>query len=235
MRKTPSGSAIEIPADSLAEWQSIVDITARIVGVPAGLIMRLDDPDLEVYVSSDTAGNPYEVGDRERVWGSGLYCETVLKTRDRLLVPNALIDERWKDNPDVKLGMISYLGVPIALPNGELFGTICVLDSKENAYGQVYVELLAKMRDLIESQLALAYMNTALQAENLRLADLLAEVKTLRGILPICAHCKKIRDDDAYWHELEGYLTKHSEAQFTHTFCPDCVKELYPGLARPDE
>jgi hypothetical protein len=54
------------------------------------------------------------------------------------------------------------------------------------------------------------------------------EVKILSGILPICANCKKIRDDEGYWQKVEGYIQSHSEAQFSHGICPDCVKEFYP-------
>jgi uncharacterized PurR-regulated membrane protein YhhQ (DUF165 family) len=58
----------------------------------------------------------------------------------------------------------------------------------------------------------------------------LSEVKTLRGFLPICANCKKIRDDEGYWNQIEGYIQKHSDAVFSHSICPDCAKELYPDL-----
>jgi PAS domain S-box-containing protein len=57
-----------------------------------------------------------------------------------------------------------------------------------------------------------------------------AEIKTLRGLLPICASCKKIRDDRGYWHQVEVYVRDHSEADFSHSICPDCAKKLYPGL-----
>jgi hypothetical protein len=58
----------------------------------------------------------------------------------------------------------------------------------------------------------------------------MANVKTLRGLLPICASCKKIRDDRGYWNQLETYIHKHSEAQFSHGLCPDCIQQLYPDL-----
>jgi len=57
--------------------------------------------------------------------------------------------------------------------------------------------------------------------------DALAKIKRLRGLLPICASCKKIRDDKGYWNELEAYISEHSEAEITHGFCPDCMKNLY--------
>jgi Flp pilus assembly protein TadB len=56
----------------------------------------------------------------------------------------------------------------------------------------------------------------------------LDEIKILRGLLPICASCKKIRDDNGYWTQIEGYIKEHSEASFTHSVCPDCARKLYP-------
>jgi PAS domain S-box-containing protein len=62
------------------------------------------------------------------------------------------------------------------------------------------------------------------------LKNALREVKTLSGLLPICASCKKIRDDKGYWNQLEDYIQKHSEAEFSHSVCPGCAKKLYPDL-----
>ena len=53
------------------------------------------------------------------------------------------------------------------------------------------------------------------------------EIRTLRGIIPICSSCKKIRDDDGYWHQVEIYIRDHSEADFTHGICPDCLSKFY--------
>jgi PAS domain S-box-containing protein len=64
----------------------------------------------------------------------------------------------------------------------------------------------------------------------LELQDALAKIKTLSGFLPICASCKKIRDDKGYWNQIEVYIETHSDAEFTHSFCPDCVKRLYPEV-----
>jgi PAS domain S-box-containing protein len=60
----------------------------------------------------------------------------------------------------------------------------------------------------------------------------LAEVKTLSGLLPICASCKKIRDDKGYWNRIESYITDHSEAEFSHGICPACAEKLYPEVYR---
>ena len=64
----------------------------------------------------------------------------------------------------------------------------------------------------------------------LDLQDALAEVMTLRGIIPICSYCKKVRDDKGYWNQIESYIRDHSEADFSHSICPECAKELYPDL-----
>jgi hypothetical protein len=75
-------------------------------------------------------------------------------------------------------------------------------------------ELLARERELAD-----------------RVEKALADVKVLRGLIPICASCKKIRDDRGYWNQLEQYIGDHSEAAFSHGICPDCVRRLYPDLA----
>ncbi|MBF0117339.1 MAG: response regulator [Desulfobacterales bacterium] len=62
---------------------------------------------------------------------------------------------------------------------------------------------------------------------NNKLKEALANVKQLKGLLPICSNCKKIRDDKGYWENLEKYITKHSNAMFTHGFCPECASKLY--------
>ena len=56
------------------------------------------------------------------------------------------------------------------------------------------------------------------------------EIKTLSGLLPICASCKKIRDDKGYWNQIEAYIRDRSEAEFSHSICPKCAKRLYPDL-----
>ncbi len=73
------------------------------------------------------------------------------------------------------------------------------------------------------------------QGQEALIADLrkaLGSIKTLKGMLPICASCKKVRDDEGYWRQIEAYLTEHSEAEFTHGICPECYRKLYPEPGR---
>ncbi|CAH1543003.1 GGDEF family protein [Vibrio rotiferianus] len=146
----------EIPKSMRKSWQNIANLLARIADVPTTLIMRVHPEHIEVNTSSETPGNPYRVGDKEEL-GHGLYCEHVIENKRELNVPNALLDEQWQDNPDIKLGMISYCGLPLYWPNGETFGTICMLDTQENQYSDTYRELLSTFKESIEAQLAVVF------------------------------------------------------------------------------
>lgn len=145
-------NSVQVPSEIIHKWQEIVDVLAEIMHVPSALIMRVEPPNVKVFVSSESKGNPYEA-DELAPLNTGLYCETVMKTCQPLLVNDAICDEKWRSNPDVKLGMISYLGVPISWPDGEVFGTICVLDNKRNEYSKPYLRLLLQLRDAVQHDL----------------------------------------------------------------------------------
>jgi AmiR/NasT family two-component response regulator len=83
---------------------------------------------------------------------------------------------------------------------------------------------MARFNDMTK----LDHLNTELQARNEELQEALAQVKILSGLLPICSNCKKIRDDQGYWQQVEIYISEHSEAEFSHGLCPDCIQTLYP-------
>lgn len=146
--------AIDVPPQTVGKWQEIVNLVADMMGVPSALIMRTRPPAIEVLVASESQGNPYEAAETAPL-NSGLYCETVMSEQRLLVVPDALQDDAWKTNPDIGLGMISYMGLPIRWPDGEVFGTICVLDSKMNAYSDLFMRLLGLCRDILEADLNL--------------------------------------------------------------------------------
>src|SRR5260370_41785025 len=147
-----SSPVMQVPSEILGKWQEIVDLLAEIMHVPSALVMKVEPPNITVFVSSESKGNPYEQDDVSSL-NTGLYCETVMKTRQLLHVPDALLEEEWKSNPDIKLGMISYLGFPIAWPDGHIFGTICVLDNKRNEYSEPYRKLLLQFREVLQANL----------------------------------------------------------------------------------
>lgn len=70
-----------------------------------------------------------------------------------------------------------------------------------------------------------------LQQKNAELEEALAQVKILKGLLPICANCKNVRDDKGYWQTVESFVSAHTDATFTHGLCPTCVRKLYPEFA----
>jgi PAS domain S-box-containing protein len=115
------------------------------------------------------------------------------------------------------------------------------LDSTPPRYLDVHVSHLHDRRRRATGRLiVLRDITGRKQAEEererlvLELQEALTNVKTLRGLLPICARCKKIRDDEGYWRNVEEYVKEHSEARFSHGICPDCMKTLYPWF-KPGE
>jgi PAS domain S-box-containing protein len=95
------------------------------------------------------------------------------------------------------------------------------------------IGLLAVGQDVTERlqvEAELHDLNAELQSRNEAIEAALKQVKTLSGLLPICADCKKIRDDTGYWMQIEVYIRNHSELDFSHGLCPECMQKLYPEL-----
>jgi PAS domain S-box-containing protein len=139
----------QVPSEIASKWQEIVDLLAEIVHVPSALIMRAEQPGIKVFISSSPRRRPCDVMSLD----TGFCCETVMKTRQSLLVPDTREDERWEFCPDSNLGLISYLGVPIAWPDGEIFGTLCICDNKRNEYSGLYLRLMLLWRDVVQADL----------------------------------------------------------------------------------
>ena len=156
----------EINSVMREKWQNIADLMVRIVKVPVGLIMKLEEKNISVFISAGSKASPYHAGDSE-ILDLGLYCETVTAKRKGLLVPDAREDRLWETNPDIELGMVSYLGYPIQWPDGEIFGTICILDNKKNSYTNDFDLLVKCFRDILNDDLSLLLENQKLIKENL--------------------------------------------------------------------
>jgi diguanylate cyclase (GGDEF)-like protein/PAS domain S-box-containing protein len=163
--KYPILDELVVPPSVLDSWQTTVNLIAEIIHVPAALVMRVHTCEIEVFVTSHSQGNVYKAGERARL-DTGLYCETVMDTQQSLCVPNALEDSRWDKNPDIELGMISYYGVPLSWPSGEIFGTFCILDNKNNDYTEIYRGLVERFRDSIQLSIDLIYQNHVNILEN---------------------------------------------------------------------
>lgn len=94
------------------------------------------------------------------------------------------------------------------------------------AYSSKYGQFVAVLNDVTDKK------QSEIEKDNLigKLQKAFSEIKMLRGILPICSHCKKIRDDKGYWNQIESYIHEHSEAEFSHGICQECVKKYYPEM-----
>ena len=129
-----------------------------------------------------------------------------------------------KDSPEVKDIPVIFLTAKTAsedIIKGFRLGAVDYVTKPFN-----FIELLARVHTHLELKKARDEQKKLI--DELQIA--LAEVKLLKGFLPICCFCKKIRNDEGYWQQLEEYITKHSDAQFSHGICPECVKIHYPEL-----
>ena len=142
----------EIPEEVQEKWQKIVNLVARIIHVPTGLITRLTATDLEIFIASKTEGNPYKKNDKDRL-GIGMFCETVAGRRREMMVTDTESSDYWRKNPHAGLGMHAYLGIPIQWEDGELFGTFCMLDDKSNQFTVEFQDLIRQFKEIIETDL----------------------------------------------------------------------------------
>jgi hypothetical protein len=201
----------------LEGWQNMLNLAAELLHVPAGLITRIDGAEIEIFLSSKSDVNPYQEGFKTGYPESGFYCEWVAKNRRMMILPDARKDPEWKDNAAVAMNMVSYLGMPILRPDGEVFGTICFLDSKQNEYNDTIVKLIEQFKRMIELSLSVLFAN-----EEVRRRDLLFD--GLSKIFPICSYCKKVRNEDEKWVPVENYIIGISGQRASHGICPQCYE-----------
>ena len=142
----------------LESWQGIVNTLAEFCDAPAVLIRKLDDTHMQTVTTSDSDNNPYYQG--QRLLLADLFCQQVVSQKKTVLIPNSSKQE-IKSNFDVDQGMIAYLGFPLLWPDGDVFGTISLLDTKEHTYTTRFENLICKFKELAETQLAMLFNNAA--------------------------------------------------------------------------
>lgn len=210
-----------IPDIALLKWRNIADLLAEVAGVPAAAINMVEGDSLRVIGVSKGEENPLRQGTLIRTdEDSRSYCSAVIRAREKLVIEDARRSAFWKNSDSVKQGFIAYAGVPIFHPDGDIFGSICLLDRKVNDFKGPVLRLMEEFSDIVTAHLSLI-------AKNSQLEETLKEVRTLQGLIPICANCKKIRDDKGFWQKVEVYLEEHSRARFTHGLCDACADKLY--------
>ncbi|WP_372639711.1 PAS domain S-box protein, partial [Ancylomarina sp.] len=226
------------PDTTVSKWQKLIDLLCNTFNLPATLISVLDGESIEVFATSEVKENPFKVGDREKLYG--LYCEEVVKAGQRLLVANALNDESWNNNPDVKLGMIAYLGFPIYLPNKEPFGTICILDNKENTFSKDIEELLLQVKNIIELDIASfqTFESKSKQLEENALEQMRIHEQTKESYKKVSRELKKEQDlltDLNNNTEKLNRKLQESEIKYTTLFSKlNSAVVLFSPICSPD-
>ena len=132
-------------------------------------------------------------------------------------------------NNCIHQGYLSVALIPIRA-NREIVGLLQLNDREKDCFTLELIHFF----EGISASIGVALMRKQADEEREKLISklqkALSEVKTLSGLLPICASCKKIRDDKGYWNHIESYIKNHSEAEFSHGICPDCAQKLYPDF-----
>jgi two-component system cell cycle sensor histidine kinase/response regulator CckA len=117
------------------------------------------------------------------------------------------------------------LRIPILLIMAAFYGVFAEMVRKERKQKAGLIDYIAVLKQAEEERERLIR----------ELQDALANIKTLKGLLPICYSCKQIRDDKGYWNQIDTYVREHTEAEFTHGICPACAKKLYPDYYREEK
>ena len=155
------------------------------------------------------------------------FCAHAILETHTMVVPDALADQRFANNPLVLSApkIRFYAGSPLITEDGYAVGTLCAVDHVPRNLTE---DQLKALQTLAKQTVALLELHRS----HSELQDALNQIRILGGLLPICSNCKKIRDERGQWVVLEGYIQSHSEATFTHGTCPECYAKLYGDRLR---
>jgi GAF domain-containing protein len=203
--------------DTAAEqaYDDLTALAAYLCDVPIAMISLVDES--RQWFKSKVGLNQHETP------RDVAFCAHAILQSEPLIVRDALNDARFADSalvtraPHIRF----YAGFPLSTPEGFALGTLCAIDRKPR---QLTPRQKAAMQALSRQVMALL----ELRRISARMADALQHVKTLHGLLPICAWCKRVRTDEGYWSQLETYIRERTEADFTHGICPDCFEKNRP-------
>ena len=205
--------------DTVAEqaFDEIVSLATHIFKTPIALISLVDE---ERQWFKSKAGLSAQQTPRDLA-----FCAYTMQQREVLAVEDATKDFRFADNvlvtgdPNIRF----YAGAPLVTPDGFGLGSLCVIDRETRKLDDGQKAALQSLAKTVMTTLELRRVSR-------QLMDEVERVKTLSGLLPICSGCKNIRNDQGYWQRVEKFVGEHSNAKFTHTYCPDCLKIYFPDL-----
>jgi GAF domain-containing protein len=198
-------------------FDDVTKLAAFICGTPISL-MTLIDRERQWFKSK--LGLKLSQTSREDA-----FCAHTILQPDVMVVEDALLDERFAQHPLV-LGDPSirfYAGAPLLTPEGHALGSVCVIDRQPRQLKAEQIEALERLSRMVMTTLELRRVSRDL-------AEAAANLKTLSGLLPICAYCKEVRNDEGYWQQVEVYIQTHTDAVFSHGICPKCSKKYLDEL-----
>ncbi|HUA36946.1 MAG TPA: GAF domain-containing protein [Candidatus Sulfopaludibacter sp.] len=196
-------------------YDDITTLAAHICQVPIATISLVDEARqwFKSKVGMTRQQTPREMA----------FCAHTILQREPFVVRDARKDRRFTDNalvtgePYVRF----YAGFPLINQEGLAVGTLCAIDRKPR---KLSAHQQKAMQALVRQVMALLESRRV----SVHLADALNHIKTLQGLLPICAWCKRIRDDEGYWDQVEAYFHKNIGVDFTHGICPECLEKMRP-------
>ncbi|MFM1920180.1 MAG: hypothetical protein RLZZ303_1814 [Candidatus Hydrogenedentota bacterium] len=198
-------------------YENIVRLASKLCGTTIALVSLIssDRQWFKAKFGLDATETPRELA----------FCTHAILGNETMVVEDATRDPRFCGNPYVQsgLGIRFYAGAPLTDSEGHNLGTLCIIDSVPRMLSPDQQEALESLR-----QVAVHLIEQ--RAVNMQLAEALENLKTLHGLLPICSYCKNVRNDEGYWDRIEDYLHQHSDADFTHSICPTCLRENFPDL-----
>ena len=222
-----AGAQAILEQDTFADAaREIFDRSRQMTGARAGYValLREDGQENEVLFL-EAGGMPCTVDPELPMPIRGL--RAIAYETHQAVYDNHFMEGEWATfMPEGHVHLQNVLFAPLNL-DGRTVG-IMGLANKPTDFTDADAEMATVFGELAAIALAKSRHLDILHEKNRILEQALSEIKTLRGLLPMCSHCKSIRNDSGLWTRIEGYLSEHTDATFTHGMCPNCLRELYP-------